>query len=190
MFWNSLTEASSSGFHQTSDSHAGGLGYGRFDRGDIELYSCSLFVERSDLTATLYARYDEVSQEMMKDDERYGDPSPFKEIGYSSLGEAFDHPAQLADAVATYFDRDILEIHVPRPASFKFVINSTDRVSVSRAGLIMEGRCFRYRHPSTSPAAEVRRPESVFDDARGGPLSASRKGESGAGPGQGLHENE
>lgn len=131
-----------------------GLGYGRLDRGNIEVHSYSFFAPRADLIDRFGAAYAAQCEDFRKDDELCGDPSLYAALGYGSLAEAFERPAELAAVVKGYLDRDIFEVYLPMTDAFEYVINSTDRVLVSSEGLLIEGRCFSYRdRPKKSSSA-------------------------------------
>lgn len=121
-----------------------GMGFGRFDSDTIEVHSYELFIDRADLVEQLSGTYRSACREMRADDEKYGDESDFKALGYADLDEAFDFPEELAEAIDTYFDRDILDVYVTCRERFVYVINSVDNVTVSPDGLLLEGRCFRH----------------------------------------------
>jgi len=119
-----------------------GLNYGRFDGGDIETHKYAFFVERSELVERFSEQYAEVCAEIKADDEQCGESSPFAKMDYCSLDDAFEHPAALAEAIETYFAREIMSTYLPGPDDADYVINSTDAVKVSAEGLTIEGRCF------------------------------------------------
>lgn len=126
-----------------------GLGYGRFDQGkELEVHAYELTLEKSELVESFAAQYAEVLEEIRRDDELVSDWSELKGMGYVFLAEAFTFPDLLAKAITIYFDRDIFEAYLPRPNDPQYVINSTDRVSVLPARIIVEGRCFVCRRPS------------------------------------------
>jgi hypothetical protein len=134
-----------------------GLNYGRFDRGEgLEVHAYELTLEKSELVESFAAQYAAVSEEIRRDDELVSDWSQFKGMGYVSLAEAFAFPELLAKAITVYFDRDILETCLPRPNDPQYVINSTDRVSVLPARIILEGRCFVPRRPSDPALGSTR----------------------------------
>lgn len=123
-----------------------GLGYGNFHKGkaNIELHNYILVIGRNEITDSLSGIYDEALNDIRRDDEFTGDVSEFKEMGYCSLSDAFSYPGLLEVVISTYFDRDIFEVFVPKKEIFIYVINSTDRVSVTQDGITIEGRCFKY----------------------------------------------
>ncbi len=122
-----------------------GLGYGRFDKGDIEVHSYSLYVDRESLIEKLHETYQVCCEEIKRDDAICGEPSSFQVMGYSSLREAFDHPEQLAEVITTYFQQDIFQSYLPGGEDATFVINSTDKVLATNDGVLIEGRCFKHR---------------------------------------------
>ena len=128
----------------TEITYNDGLGYGRFD-GVSQVHTYSLFVPKDDLIHKLGNIYREAVEEIGRDDELVNGSSSFKKMGYVGLSEAFAHPALLAEAIETYFDRDIFNIYLPESESFLYVINSTERVTVSADGVLLEGRCFGRR---------------------------------------------
>lgn len=126
-----------------------GMGFGRFDSDTIEVHPYELFIDRADLVRRLSDRYRSVCREMKDDDEKFGDDSDFKALGYADLDEAFDFPEALAEALDTYFGREILDVYVTSRERFVYVINSIDRITVSPDGLLLEGRCFRHLRGGT-----------------------------------------
>lgn len=120
-----------------------GMNYGQFHHGNLEIHTYSFFVARKDLVERFQTQYWECSEEIRRDDEQQSDTSPFKEMGYVRLSEAFGYPEQLADAIDTYFDRDIFGVFLGDDQDAAFVINSTDKISVTEDGVTLEGRCLR-----------------------------------------------
>jgi len=121
-----------------------GLGYGRFDSTNIRIHAYSMSLPRAEIVAAFSARYQGTCDEIRCDDAKSGDDSPFKQMNYAPLSEAFEFPNALAHAIRIWFDRDIMLSFLPRTADFQYVINSTEKILVTSDGVTLEGRCFEY----------------------------------------------
>jgi hypothetical protein len=130
-------------------SYNAGMNYGQIHDAGLEIHVYSFFIARKDLVERFQERYWECSEEIRRDDEEQTDTSPFKEMNYVRLSEAFGHPEQLAKAIRIFFDRDIFEVFLGHNPGAAFVINSTDKISVTENGVTIEGRCTGKRGPST-----------------------------------------
>jgi hypothetical protein len=118
-----------------------GLGYGR-RVDDALVYHAVLPIARLDWYAPAFAR---LVDDLRDDDERFGDPTPFAGCEYRrTLIEAAAFPDPLAEGIAGFCHRELLEHHFPFDAGRSdLVINSTDAVFVVAGQVIIRGRCFR-----------------------------------------------
>lgn len=118
-----------------------GLNYGRVVDDQLP-YQAVLPLHRLDWYEPGFAQ---LAEDLIDDDERFGDPSPFTQIGRQSLIDAAaSHPEALAEAVHDYCDRTLLSHHFPfDPTRTRFVINSTDQVFVVAGQVVIRGRCWR-----------------------------------------------
>lgn len=122
-----------------------GLQYGRFDAPGLEVHSFEFTVGADELVEALSAHFSELVAEMREDDLRDEEPSALSRMGYPSLGNAFDSPAELKEVIDIFLDRTILETFLPFSERSEFIINSTDEIQVSRSEVTIRGRCFRKR---------------------------------------------
>lgn len=121
-----------------------GMSFGRFDSDRIAVHEYELFMDRAAVIADLSDAYGTVRDEILEDDEKFGETSEFIATGYVDLDEAFDSPAALAEVLDGYFCRELLELYVTRRDRFLYVINSVDRVTVTPEGVLYQGRAFRH----------------------------------------------
>lgn len=119
-----------------------GLNYGRFfDHPTVE-YQAVLPIACLDGYAAEFAA---LVDELREDDQLDDQPSPFARLGYvRTLAEAAEHPAELADALHGYCDRELLGHHFPfAAATSELIINSTDAIFVVAGQIVICGRCWR-----------------------------------------------
>jgi hypothetical protein len=116
-----------------------GLNYGRHVDDQLP-YQAVLPLGHLEWIAPEFAQ---LAEELLADDERFGDPSPFAQISRQTLTDAAaSQPDALAEAMQIYCDRTLLGHHFPfDPTRSQFVINSTDQVFVVAGQVVIRGRC-------------------------------------------------
>ncbi len=122
-----------------------GLNYGRFDAGNIDIFSYEFVLTKSEFISLMSVSYQQCMVEIKADDEACNDSSPFKEMGYVAVDEAFHYPEHLAEAVSTFFDRELYSKVLGGAESAKFIINSTEKIEINNDRINIFGRCFRYK---------------------------------------------
>ena len=122
-----------------------GLNYGRFDAPGLEVHTYELVVTRGELIKAFSAAFDSLVAEMREDDLHDDHPSALKRMNYPSLNDAFFQPSELEEVIEIFLDREILSRWTPLTDACEFVINSTDAIQVTAAGVTLSGRCFRRR---------------------------------------------
>ena len=122
-----------------------GLNYGRFDAPGLEVHTYELVVTRGELSAAFSVAFDSLVAEMREDDLHDDHPSALKRMNYPTLNDAFFHPSELEEVIRIFLDREILARWTPLTEASEFVINSTDAIQVTAAGVTLSGRCFRRR---------------------------------------------
>ena len=122
-----------------------GLNYGRFDSRNIDIYSYEFSLTKSEFISLMSASFQKCMVEIKADDEVYNDSSPFKEMGYVAIEDAFDYPEHLGEAMSTYFDRELYGKVLGSAKSSSFIVNSTEKVEINDERINIIGRCFRYK---------------------------------------------
>ncbi len=115
---------------------------------ELPLHDYQIVYDRKEFTDLLAADYVELRDDQKADDEATGDPWPryFRELGYPSLEELLGHPGYLEDTVSRYLWDDLLSLTFPaKPGaetSWKWVINSIDKVEVKNQSVVIRGKVF------------------------------------------------
>lgn len=122
-----------------------GLNYGRFDSGNIDIFSYEFTLTKSEFISLMSVSYQQCMTEIKADDETFNDSSPFKEMGYVAIEEAFHYPEHLGEAVSTFFDRELYGKVLGKSEFVSFVINSTEKIEINNERISIVGRCFRHR---------------------------------------------
>jgi hypothetical protein len=121
-------------------SYNDGLNYGRFDSREILPYEYS--IDKEEFISLMADVYQECLEEMKLDDTKYNEESAFRKMNYTEIDGAFDRPEGFAEAIETFFDRQLFEKTLGMARTRKYILNSTDKVEVSNETIKIIGRCF------------------------------------------------
>jgi hypothetical protein len=120
------------------------LGFGQ--EVDLPLHPYQIVYGRSEFTDLLAKDYDELIEELKRDDQATGDSDFFRELGYPTLPILIDHPDRLSDAIIWYLWIDLLPLTFPNKAgaeqNWKWVINSIDKVEVQNETVVVRGKVY------------------------------------------------
>jgi len=119
-----------------------GLNYGRFDSPDLKIHEYKIEIDREEFIRKIQDEFWDCLCEIREDDKVTGDSSPFKRSGYKPLSQMFEHPHELAECIAIWFDRYILDKFIGLKDTFDYVINSTDEIKVADTKVLLSGKCF------------------------------------------------
>ena len=100
-------------------------------------------IPQTDFIERLDPAYRKCIAELQADDELVPDqPSfPLRDAGYPPLAALLDYPAALAEVVAAYLLRELLDSFLPfSPTQARFMVNSVESVSTSPAAVVVRGR--------------------------------------------------
>ncbi len=118
-----------------------GLNYGRFPANNKKKYEVQL--PKSEFIRLMESEYNEVRDDIKKDDIESNDTSEFTNTNYCSLQKLMDYEEDFKNVMQGYLDITFFtKLFTTSTKHCKFVINSTDDIFVKNDMLIVQGRVF------------------------------------------------
>jgi len=124
-------------------SYNDGLNYGRFDSSEIEVFPYEYSINKDEFVSLMSRTYEQCREEIKLDDINCNETSAFSQMDYADICSAFNHPEAFAEAIETFFDRELFEKTLGHSKTPKFILNSTEKVEIGYDQITIIGRCFR-----------------------------------------------